>query len=154
MKRLRRFVEHFDRIVIAGLDKISNPLARVALFVVFGWFGILKIFMESPANPLVEALQQKTLPFISFQTFIICLGLYEMILGILFLIPHLERAAIALLIPHLFTTILPLFLLPNITWQATFVPTLEGQYIIKNVVIIALAFSIAARLRPMGRKWW
>ena len=75
-----------------------------------------------------------------------------MLVGISFLIPGLERLAIALLMPHMITTFMPLVLLPSITWKGFFTPTLEGQYIIKNLVIIALAFSIAARLKPLKVK--
>lgn len=139
---------HFDKTFIGFLKRGSEPLARIALFVVFFWFGILKLFGASPANPLVTSLLERTLPFITFDHFIILFGAYEMFIGILFLIPRAERAAIALLIPHMITTIMPLILLPAVTWQTWFVPTLEGQYIIKNLVIIALAVSIGARLHP------
>ncbi len=150
MNSLAKLICSFDRSVIGGLQKISPPLARVALFVVFFWFGILKLFFTSPANPLVASLLERTLPFITFPTFIIWFGCFEMVIGILFLIPRLERVAIALLLPHMVMTVLPLVLLPSVTWQYPFVPTLEGQYIIKNVVIIALALGIAAHLRPMS----
>ena len=150
MLSFSKLISTFDRSVIHGLQKISSPLARIALFVVFFWFGILKLFMTSPANPLVASLLERTLPFITFHTFIILFGCYEMAIGILFLLPGVERVAIALLLPHMVTTVLPLILLPSVTWQYPFVPTLEGQYIIKNVVIIALALGIAAHLRPMS----
>ncbi len=118
--------------------------AHIALFIVFVWFGSLKLFGLSPANPLVAALLEQTLPFISFHTFSILLGAYEVLIGILFVIPRMERVAIGLLIPHMFVTLVPLLLLTDITWQAFLTPTLEGQYIIKNVVIIALAATVFA----------
>ena len=80
--------------------------------------------------------------------FIVFFGIFEMIIGIAFLVPHLERLAIALLVPHMITTFLPLIFLQSITWQGFLTPTLEGQYIIKNLVIIALAMGIAAHLQP------
>jgi uncharacterized membrane protein YkgB len=46
-------------------------------------------------------------------------------------------------------TFLPLFILPQETWSGFLVPTLEGQYIIKNLVLIAAAIGIAAHLHPM-----
>lgn len=138
----------FDHSFISFLKKWSGPLARVALFVVFFWFGILKLVGMSPADPLVADLLERTLPVITFNHFIILFGAYEMLIGILFLIPRAERVAIALLIPHMITTVMPLILLPTVTWQTWFVPTLEGQYIIKNLVIIALAVSMGARLHP------
>ena len=61
------------------------------------------------------------------------LGVYEILIAIVFLIPGLERIALPLLVPHLFVTTAPLFLLREITWQAPLIPTIEGQYIIKNI---------------------
>jgi len=138
-----------DGALIHVIRRISLPMAHIAIFVVFFWFGILKIVAESPANPLIADLLEKTLPFITFEQFIILFGIYEMIIGLAFLIRGFERVAIALLIPHMVTTILPLILLPAVTWQSFLVPTLEGQYIIKNIVIVALALSLAAHLKPI-----
>jgi uncharacterized membrane protein YkgB len=142
-------LEKADSAIIHFVRKVSFPIAHIAIFVVFFWFGILKIVAESPANPLISDLLEKTLPFITFDQFIILFGIYEMIIGVAFLIRGLERLAILLLIPHMITTVLPLILLPAVTWQSWLVPTLEGQYIIKNIVIIALALSLAAHLHPM-----
>ncbi len=144
----REQLNTLDRNIIAGIKKISMPIARIALFVVFFWFGLLKVIGASPANPLVATLLHQTLPFLTFSQFIVGFGIFEMIIGITFLIPRLERLAMALLIPHMITTVLPLFLLPSITWEAPFLPTMEGQYIIKNLAIIALALGIASHLTP------
>ncbi|TAK57760.1 hypothetical protein EPO17_01175 [Patescibacteria group bacterium] len=133
-------------------EYIAFIFAHFALFVVFVWFGSLKFFDLSPANPLVEALLSKTLPFISFKTFIMFLGAWEVLIGILFIIPKMEKVALILLIPHMITTIMPLFLLPEIAWQGFLVPTLEGQYIIKNIVIIGLAASMFADLKKKHLK--
>jgi len=138
-----------DVAVINFMKKISLPIAHIAIFIVFFWFGILKIVAESPANPLIADLLEKTLPLITFDQFIVLFGIYEMVIGVAFLVPGLERLAILLLIPHMITTVLPLILLPAVTWQSWFVPTLEGQYIIKNIIIIALALSLVAHLRPI-----
>jgi len=141
-----------DKLLIRTLSLVGTPLARAALFIVYFWFGILKLFGTSPANPLVGSLLEKTLPFISFDTFIIGFAMYEMLIGIFFLVPGLERVAIAFLVPHLIMTALPLVLLPSLTWQGPFVPTLEGQYIVKNLTIVALAFGLAAHLRPIQQR--
>jgi len=103
----------------------------------------------SPAAGLVAALQVQILPFLEPTTFVVILGLGEMLIGILFLFPKLTRAAILILVLHMFTTILPLFFLPEIAWQAFLVPTLEGQYIIKNVALVALALQVGISLQPM-----
>lgn len=137
-----------DALIIHYAKKIFPILSRIAIFVVYFWFGILKVLHYSPASPLVGALVTKTLPFLTPDQFIIGFGYFEMLIGVVFLIPGLERLAIALLIPHMVTTAFPLFLLPEITWSGFLVPTLEGQYIIKNLVIIALASGIASQLKP------
>ena len=149
---MRRYLEQFDAWFIHLLRKLSMPFARIALFIVFFWFGILKIIGTSPANPMVADLMQATLPFMTWETFIILFSLYEMMIGISFLFPRLARFSIALLIPHMIMTCLPLIFLPDMTWQGFLTPTLEGQYIIKNLVIIAAAMGIAAHLHPMRRK--
>lgn len=144
-----KFLELVDFEVIRIFRRISLPLARFALFVVFFWFGILKIIGTSPANPMVMDLMNATLPFMTWEVFIVLFSVYEMIIGITFLIPRLERLAFVLLIPHMIMTVLPLIFLQSMTWQGFLTPTLEGQYIIKNLVIIALAVGIVGNLRPL-----
>lgn len=124
--------------------KLSFILAHVALFIVFFWFGAIKMTGMSPANELVNALLIK-IPIMKlwpFDSFIVVLGLVEMLIGVLFLFPKTTKLAVAILIPHMITTMLPLALVTDMTWQAPMVPTLAGQYIIKNVVIVALALSV------------
>lgn len=149
---MSNFITWFDRFSIHFLRRISIPLARLALFLVYFWFGFLKVLGTSPANPLVSDLLEKTLPFLTFSQFIIAFGLFEMLIGFLFLLPGYERTAIFFLIPHLATTVAPLILLPSVTWQSFLVPTMEGQYILKNVTIVALAFSLASHLRPFYKR--
>jgi uncharacterized membrane protein YkgB len=132
------------------IKKIGLPFARLSLFVVYFWFGILKIIQVSAANPLVEALLKKTLPFVGFSQFVIFIfSLFEMLIGTLFLFPKMDRIVLPLFAIHMLTTFLPLVFLPQIAWQQAFVPSLEGQYIIKNLVLIALAMVIASNLKPM-----
>jgi len=139
MNRIDNFFINFSR-------KWSLPFARFALFVVFFWFGVLKVVGESPASPLVSNLLSKTMPFVEFNTFIIFFGLFEMLIGILFLIPKFWRVAVAFLSIHMITTFLPLIFVPAATWSDSWIPTLEGQYIIKNLVIIATALAIVSHV--------
>lgn len=145
------YLRTLDMKIINAFKAIDLPFARVSLFIVFFWFGILKVLGTSPANVLVAELLERTLPFITFQQFILLFGLFEMLIGILFLFPAAVRIVMPFLGIHMVTTILPLFLLPTIGWQAPFVPTLEGQYIIKNVVLIALACVVAANTTPLKK---
>jgi uncharacterized membrane protein YkgB len=62
--------------------------------------------------------------------------------------PKAVRITIPLLFIHMAVVCSPLILVPELTWQQPFVPTLEGQYIMKNLVVIALAFGVAANTKP------
>lgn len=138
----------FDAAAIGFARKHGENMARLALFIIYFWFGALKVIGLSPANPLVQKLLSTTLPQMSFETFMLFFGLLEALIGILFLFRHewISRVTIAIMWLHMATTILPLFILPQIAWSAPFVPTLEGQYIIKNVALIALTIQLAARM--------
>ncbi len=152
LKSVKSIIYRLDRELITAMKIASMPLARFAIFIVYAWFGILKVIGASPANPIVKALLEKTLPFLTFEQFIITFGLFEVAIGLLFLFPKLDRLAVLLLVPHLITTVMPLLLLPGTTWQGFLVPTIEGQYIIKNILIVALVFSLAAHLKPLEER--
>ena len=149
MQKLSYF---FDEAFIKFTRKFGMPFARFSLFVVFFWFGILKVIGESPANPLVSELLGKTIPFMTFDTFIVIFGIFEMVIGLSFLFPKIIRVSIAMLGFHMITTFMPLVLMPEIAWQKPFVPTLEGQYIIKNLLIIATAMSIVSHMHLPYKK--
>lgn len=144
-------LENIDIKIINFFRKISMPMSRFALFTVFFWFGALKVIGMSPASGVVKDLFYRTMPIINFDTFLILFGLFECLIGILFLIRGAERIVIPLLFIHMITTFMPLFLLQQTMWSGFLVPTLEGQYIIKNLVIIATAIGVVAHLHPFAK---
>ncbi|HMS66306.1 MAG TPA: hypothetical protein PKD83_13770, partial [Ignavibacteria bacterium] len=90
------------------------------------------------------------LPFFSPQSWLIIIGWWEVIIGITFLFNYTTRLAIALLALQMAGTLMPLFILSNVTFQAgrfPYAPTIEGQYIIKNLLIISAALVIGGTLR-------
>jgi uncharacterized membrane protein YkgB len=103
----------------------------------------------SPAGPIAEALVAKTIGAQFFDPLFTVLALLECLIGILFLFPRLTRLVIPLLLIHMAIVCSPLILLPEFTWERFLVPTLEGQYIIKNVAVVALAIGIAAQTPPL-----
>ncbi len=145
-------ISNFDLKIIAWLRRWFLPLARVAIFVVYFWFGALKLLDLSPATPLAEALAAKTIGLAHFELSFHGLALFECLIGILFLFPKLTRVVIPLLFIHLIIVCSPLILVPNLAWDRLLVPTLEGQYIIKNIAIAALAIGIAAQTKPLAQK--
>ena len=153
MQNFNERLESLDVWIIEHSKRWALPLARFAIFLIYFWFGAIKVFTENgAANPLVTALLGQTLPGISPESFLIAFGVLEMLIGLIFIIPYLERLGIFILTLHLFTTILPLFILPELSWQGFLVPTLEGQYIIKNIFIIALAVGILSHLRTYKKE--
>lgn len=140
MPTITALLERFDRLVVWTMDAFGIKFARLALGIVFIWFGTLKMIGElSPAYDLVAA----TIYWLTPEIIIPLIGLWEVAIGVAFLFPPLTRLALLLLIPQMPATFLPLVLLPEVTF--TVIPwglTLEGQYIVKNLVIIACALII------------
>ncbi len=87
-----------------------------------------------------------------YEQLFMLIGLFECVIGVLFLIPKATRIVMPLLLVHLAIVCAPLVLVPEYTWQSPFVPTLEGQYIIKNIVVVAVAIGIAASTAPFASK--
>ncbi|HUS26074.1 MAG TPA: hypothetical protein VMY99_01875 [Nevskiaceae bacterium] len=142
-------VKTLDITIIAWLQRSFVPLARLAIFAVYFWFGILKLLDLSPASPLAQALAAQTIGAQHFDLAFNILAVFECLIGILFLIPKATRVVIPLLLAHMVIVCSPLFLIPDQAWSKLLVPTLEGQYIIKNMAIIALAIGVAAQTRPL-----
>ena len=124
-------------------------LNRIMLAIVYVWFGFLKIIGNSPAEGLVSDLFHKTLSgLMASSQFVIALGIFECLLGVVWLFPSLTKYAYFTLIFHLITTFLPIVLLPNATWSSFFTLTLVGQYIVKNVVLFSAAYFVYAFFVP------
>ena len=121
----------------------NDFLVRVPLFIIFFWFGILKVLEASPATGLIiETVFW--MPFFSAETWVIVIGYWEMAIGVCFLNKKTTLIAVVLMFLQMTGTFLPLLILPEITFQNSnpFLPTLEGQYIIKNIIIITAALII------------
>jgi hypothetical protein len=122
------------------MDK--KRFAQLALFIIYAGFGTLKVFGLSPATPLVTSLLAMTMPFIDPDIFLILFGLFEVLIGILFLFPKYKKITVVLFIVHMICVFMPLILLPHVAWSGFLIPTLEGQYIIKNLALIALVMFL------------
>lgn len=149
---MKKKIDAIDIRLISFFRRTYIPVARASIFIVFFWFGFIKLIGESPASPLAQALTAKTVGLQYFDQLFYLLALVECIIGILFLIPKATRIVIPLLLIHMAIVCAPLVLVPEFTWQSFLVPTLEGQYIIKNVLVIAVAIGIAASTSPIYNK--
>ncbi len=139
-------IKRFDIKLISFLNRVSLPALRISLGVIFIWFGLLKVFGESPANDLIT----KTVYWFNPDVFIPILGIWEAAIGLCLLFPFLNRLGLFLLALQMPGTFLPLVLLPEVCFISfPFNLTLEGQYIVKNLVLIGAAMVVGARLTPM-----
>lgn len=134
----------FDNFLVSLSGKIGMPFLRASIGIVFIWFGALKTVGDlSPAYDLVAA----TVYWFTPEIIVPILGWWEIAIGVCFLIPALTRIGLLLLALQMPGTFLPLILLPEACF--TVFPlglTLEGQYIVKNLVIIGAALVIGAGL--------
>jgi len=144
MATYREQFDELDDAIAAQMDRWSVPVLRVAIAVVFIWFGALKVFGISPAGELVAA----TVYVVDPATFVPILGVWEVVIGICLLYRPLIRVGIFLLFLQLPGTFLPIVLLPDVVFTAfPYGLTVEGQYIIKNLVIIGAALGIGGTVR-------
>ena len=121
----------------------NDYLVRIPIFIIFFWFGFLKIIDLSPAQQLVKDTVY-WMPFLSAESWTFVIGVWEVLIAICFLFKRTTLIAMVLLFLQMSGTFLPLLILPEVTFQNSnpFLPTLEGQYIIKNIIIITAALII------------
>ena len=125
-------------------------LLRISVGIVFLWFGALKFFPGlSPATDLaVRTIRVLTGGALSDSAALNILATWECLIGLGLLAGQLLRVVLLLLWLQMAGTLMPLFFFPDEVFKVIpFVPTLEGQYIIKNVVIISAAIVIGATVR-------
>jgi uncharacterized membrane protein YkgB len=138
-----------DRWIATFMQRWGTLALRISLAIIFVWFGILKPLGISPAEPLVLATV-RWLPLLDPPTWVVVIGWWEVLIGLAFLFRGTVRVAIGLLALQMVGTLLPLVLLPEITFQAgrfPYAPTMEGQYIIKNLLIISAALVVGGTVR-------
>lgn len=140
-------LKKFDLTLITFLNRVSMPALRISLGIVFIWFGVLKVFGDSPANDLIT----KTVYWFNPDIFIPILGIWEATIGLCLLVPSFIRLGLFLLALQMPGTFLPLVLLPEVCFiSIPFNLTLEGQYIVKNLVLIGAAMAVGGRLTPIS----
>ena len=121
----------------------NDYLFRIPIFILFFWFGFLKIINLSPAQQLVKDTVY-WMPFLPAELWTYIIGVWEVLIAIFFLFKKTTFIAMIFLFLQMSGTFLPLVILPDVTFQNSnpFLPTLEGQYIIKNIIIIAAALMV------------
>jgi uncharacterized membrane protein YphA (DoxX/SURF4 family) len=148
--RLERLDSIVDQRLTRWMAKNGLLLLRWSLGVVFLWFGVLKVF---PGTSAAESLAARTIEGITLgllapRVSVVILALWESIIGLGLLIGVGMRTTLLLLFVQMIGTITPLFFFPGETFlQTPWVPTLEGQYIIKHLVLFSAGLVLGATVR-------
>lgn len=149
-RRPPRWFEQVDRRITGWMAAHGLTFLRFALGIVFFWFGALKLFPgASPAEDLAaRTIAALTMGVVPSSVALPVLAVWEMAIGVGLFIGRWMRLTLLLLFVQMLGTITPLILFPAETFTIfPLAPTLEGQYIIKNVVLVAAAIVLGATVR-------
>lgn len=142
---------NIEKIFLSELHKWAIPVLRYALAIVFLWFGLLKVLDVTPVTALVE----QTYSFFPTGPFIFILGIWECLIGLGLLLKKCLRPTLILLWLQMLGTLFTFFLEPSMFFSNSnpFLLTVEGEFVIKNLVLIAASLVIAAyEVKPGGKK--
>jgi uncharacterized membrane protein YphA (DoxX/SURF4 family) len=149
-QELEKDFNKLDKRITTWMAENGVNLLRISLGIIFLWFGVLKFIPDaSPA----QSLATRTIETLSFgavqpEVSIVLLASWETLIGLGLIFGVFLRTTLFLLFLQMLGTLTPLVLFPSETFlQAPFAPTLEGQYIIKNLVLIASGIVIGATVR-------
>jgi len=147
---LIRHLQVVDARVTRWMARYGPVLLRLSLGLVFLWFGVLKFFPDmSPAQELAtRTIGVLTGGLVQPAVSLPVLAAWESLIGLGLILGHQLRAVLLLLYMQMLGTLTPVVLFPHEVFvQIPFVPTLEGQYIIKNLVLISAGIVIGATVR-------
>lgn len=147
---MTRWFVRIDRWLTSWMAAYGVLGLRLALGLVFLWFGALKLVPGlSPAETLAgRTIETLTFGIVPPSIGIPALAIWECLIGLGLLSGRYLRATLLLLFVQMLGTITPLFLFPTETFtHVPWAPTLEGQYIIKNLVLVTAAIVIGATVR-------
>jgi uncharacterized membrane protein YkgB len=132
-----------DRRLVRWMERYSHLFHRVTLGIFFIWLGTLKTFGVSTVTSLIAHVVYWGDP----QFMVPILGWWEMAIGVCLLFRPLVRIALILLLIRLPGTALALILLPDTCFiHIPFVPTQEGQYLIKDMMLFSAALVIGSTI--------
>ncbi len=141
-------LENLDRSFLGWLGRWSVPLLRVSLGIVFVWFGGLKVLGVSPVSDLVG----DTVYWVDPDWFVPVLGIAEIAIGTLLIVARLLRPALFVFVAQMVGTALVFLVLPDVAFQDgnPLKLTVEGEFVVKNLVLLTAGLVVAAGLRPMS----
>ena len=129
-----------DKIFITWMHRYGRTILRLAIGIVFIWFGMLKVLGVSPVAELIE----RTYSFFPQPEFLIFLGLWEITIGLGLICNIALRIVLALLWLQMSGTFTAFLLNPSVFFAHSniLLLTTEGEFVIQNVVFIAASIVI------------
>ena len=136
-----------DQLIISFLRNYSIAALRIALGLVFVWFGALKVFDVTPVAELVA----NTVYWVNPDWLVPVLGVFEVGVGLGLLLRLALRFVLLALVLQLVGTFLVLVVQPGIAFQDgnPLLLTVEGEFVIKNLVLITAAMVVGSTVRPV-----
>ncbi len=139
-----------DKAITGWMTENGIRLLRISLGVIFLWFGFLKFF---PGSSPAEQLATNTISILTFGIIKPAISIYmlatmETLIGLGLIFRIFLRTTLLILFFQMLGTVTPLFLFPSETFTLVPIsPTLEGQYIIKNIVLVSAGIVIGSTVR-------
>ena len=143
-------LDPIDVRVTSWMARHGITFTRIALGIVFFWFGVIKFVPNwSPAADLAtRTIARLTAGLIEPGLSLKILATWEVAIGLGLLTGKYLRVTLLLLFLQMPGTMLPLLFFPSETFlHVPYAPTLEGQYIIKNLVLVGSALVVGATVR-------
>lgn len=150
MNRAQQLFLEIDVHITEWMARHGVRLLRISLGVIFLWFGALKFFPGlSPAQDLaLRTIERLSFGAVPPGAAIVLLATWESLIGLGLILGVLMRATLFLLFAQMLGTVTPVFLFPDAVFASVpYAPTLEGQYIMKNLVLVSAGIVIGATVR-------
>lgn len=150
MLALKNWIIRADIKITHWMARYGIVLLRVSLGIVFFWFGVLKFF---PGLSPAQDLAARTITVLTFGRVppgvsVPVLAAWECVIGLGLITGVFMRGTLLLLFLQMLGTITPLFFFPSEAFvRFPYAPTFEGQYIIKNLVLVSAGLVIGATVR-------
>jgi uncharacterized membrane protein YkgB len=144
LRTIREPIGDVDDRIVGFLEQYGHRLHRRSLGVLFVWLGLLKPMGHETATSLLA----HTVYWGSPETMVPVLGWWEVAIGAAMLYKPFVRVALLLLLVRIPGTLLAFALLPEVTFiEFPLVPTPEGQYLLKDLVLFFAAMAIGGSIR-------
>ena len=146
-------LHQIDLTITDWMAKKGLLILRISIGIIFLWFGGIKYFDSlSPAEDIaIQTIRTITFGFVSDQFILHGLATWEVLIGIGLLFRIFLRETLLLLYLQMIGTFMPVFLFPQEVFNIfPYSLTMEGQYIIKNVVVLSAGIVLGATVRGGG----